>query len=46
MRLLSSWRAKKHRREQAWSILDELHPEGKPKWWQFREKFRRRTTEP
>jgi hypothetical protein len=46
MRLLSAWRAKKRRRKETWSILDELQPEGKPKWWQFRERFRRRMSDP
>jgi DNA-directed RNA polymerase sigma subunit (sigma70/sigma32) len=38
-------RSRTYRRE-AWSMLDELNPEGKPKWWQFREKLRRRRSDP
>ena len=33
-------------RREAWSVIDELNPEGKPKWWEFREKLRRRRSEP
>ena len=47
MALLSSWRAKKHKRKKAWSIIDELDTENrKPKWWQVRRRLRRRWSDP